>query len=105
MPARLTPPEWFIRAATGSNARIHGVSCGLLAPGWDADVVFLDAPDGGTQTNVLAVIKHGAIAAIGAVVSAGILCFVGRSRSRNTPATLRRVRVARSSLIQEFGGE
>jgi enamidase len=95
------PPEWFLCAATGSNARIYGLGSGVLAPGRDADIVLLDAPDGGTQANALAAIKHGDIAAVGAVVTAGVPRFVGRSR--NTPATTRRVRVARSTIVQEFG--
>ena len=45
------PPERFICAATGSNARVYGLDSGLLAPGKAADVVLLDAPDGGTQTD------------------------------------------------------
>ena len=97
------PPERFVCAATGSNARVYGLDCGYLAPGKAADVVLIDAPDGGTQSSALAAIKHGDIAGIGAVVTAGIPRFVGRSR--NTPATLRKVRVARSNVMQEFVGE
>ena len=85
-------PERFICAATGSNARVYGLDSGLLAPGKAADIVLIDAPDGGTQDNALAAIKHGDIAAIGAVVTAGVPRFVGRSR--NTPATTRKARVA-----------
>ena len=88
------PPERFICAATGSNARVYGLDSGLLAPGKAADIVLIDAPDGGTQSTALAAIKHGDIAAIGAVVTAGVPRFVGRSR--NTPGTTRQARVARS---------
>jgi enamidase len=94
------PPEQFLCAATGSNARVYGLDSGLLAPGRAADIVLIDAPDGGTQSSALAAIKHGDIAAIGAVISAGVPRFVGRSR--NTPATARRARVASSRLMQEF---
>jgi enamidase len=94
------PPEQFICAATGSNARVYGLDSGLLAPGKAADVVLLDAPDGGTQSSALAAIKHGDIAAIGAVITAGIPRFVGRSR--NTPATTRKARVAVSRVTQDF---
>jgi len=62
--------------------------------------VLIDAPDGGTQDNALAAIKHGDIAAIGAVITAGIPRFVGRSR--NTPATTRKARVAVSRVTQDF---
>lgn len=94
--------ERFICAATGSNARIYGLNTGFIAPGKDADVVLLDAPDGGTQTSALAAIKHGDIAAIGAVISDGVPRFVGRSR--NTPPTTRRAQVARSRVMQDFVG-
>ena len=94
------PPEQFICAATGSNARVYGLDSGLLAPGKAADIVLLDAPDGGTQSTALAAIKHGDIAAIGAVVTAGVPRFVGRSR--NTPATTRKARVSVSRVTQDF---
>jgi enamidase len=94
------PPEQFVCAATGSNARVYGLDSGLLAPGKAADIVLLDAPDGGTQLTALAAIKHGDIAAIGAVITAGIPRFVGRSR--NTPATTRKARVAVSRVTQDF---
>src|ERR1700742_4113558 len=93
-------PERFICAASGSNARVYGLDSGLLAPGKAADIVLIDAPDGGTQDNALAAIKHGDIAAIGAVVTAGVPRFVGRSR--NTPATTRKARVAKSTVMQDF---
>jgi enamidase len=96
------PPEQFLCAATGSNAKVYGLESGLLAPGRAADIVLIDAPDGGTQSSALAAIKHGDIAAIGAVISAGVPRFVGRSR--NTPATARRARVASSRLMQDFAG-
>lgn len=94
------PPERFVCAATGSNARVYGLDSGVLAPGKAADIVLIDAPDGGTQDSALAAIKHGDIAAVGAVVSAGVPRFVGRSR--NTPGTTRHARVAVSRVTQDF---
>jgi enamidase len=95
------PPERFICAATGSNARVYGLESGLLAPGKAADLVLIDAPDGGTQKTALAAIKHGDIDAIGAVVTAGVPRFVGRSR--NTPAPMKKVRVAECRVPQDYG--
>jgi enamidase len=46
--------------------------------------------------------KHGDIAAIGGVVTAGVPRFVGRSR--NTPATTRKARVIKSKIVQDFSG-
>jgi enamidase len=94
------PPEWCVAAATGSNARVYGLESGFLRPGRAADIALIDAPDGGTQGNALGAIRHGDIAAIGAVISDGEPRFVGRSR--NTPATTRQVRVAASKLTRQF---
>lgn len=95
-------PERFICAATGSNARVYGLDSGLLAAGKAADIVLIDAPDGGTQKTALAAIKHGDIAAVGGVVTAGIPRFIGRSR--NTPGTTRKARVAKSLVMENFSG-
>ncbi|MCC6779329.1 MAG: amidohydrolase family protein [Hyphomicrobiales bacterium] len=95
-------PELCIAAATGSNARVYRLDAGVLRPGKAADIVLLDAPDGGTQDNALAAIAHGDIAAVGAVISGGEPRFVGRSR--NTPATTRKIRVAACRLPRDFSG-
>jgi enamidase len=94
------PAEQFICAATGNNASVYKLDSGVLEAGRAADIVLLDAPDGGTQSTARNAIQHGDIAAIGAVISAGIPRFVGRSR--NTPATRRRARVVRSNVLQDF---
>jgi enamidase len=93
-------PEHAICAASGNNAKVYRLDSGFLKPGNAADIVLLDAPDGGTQNTALSAIKHGDIAAVGAVVSAGVPRFVGRSR--NTPATTRKARIARSNVMQDF---
>jgi enamidase len=93
-------PEQAICAASGNNAKVYRLNSGFLKPGNAADIVLLDAPDGGTQNTALSAIKHGDIAAVGAVVSAGVPRFVGRSR--NTPATTRKARIARSNVMQDF---
>ncbi len=95
-------PELCIAAATGSNARVYRLDSGLLAVGKAADIVLIDAPDGGTKDNALDAIRNGDIAAVGAVITAGEPRFVGRSR--NTPATTRTVRVARCGLARDFSG-
>jgi len=95
-------PELCIAAATGSNARVYGLDSGLLAAGRAADIVLLDAPDGGTQDSALGAIRNGDIAAVGAVITAGVPRFVGRSR--NTPATTRNVRIASCKVPRDFSG-
>lgn len=93
-------PELAVAAATGNNARIYRLNCGLLRAGNAADIVLIDAPDGGTQTSALSAICNGDIAAVGAVITAGVPRFVGRSR--NTPATMRKPRVTKSLVVQDF---
>jgi enamidase len=95
-------PEVAIAAATGSNARVYRLDCGCLAAGKAADIVLIDAPDGGTQSDALSAIRNGDIAAVGAVITAGEPRFVGRSR--NTPATTRNIRVAACRLPKDFSG-
>lgn len=95
-------PEVAIGAATGSNARVYRLESGFLSEGKLADIVLINAPDGGTQPDALSAIRHGDIAAIGAVISAGEPRFVGRSR--NTPATTRKVQVAKCTLPRDFSG-
>jgi enamidase len=95
-------PELCIAAATGSNARVYNLDSGLFEAGKAADIVLLDAPDGGTQDTALAAIRNGDIAAVGAVISGGEPRFIGRSR--NTPGTTRSVRLASCKLPRDFSG-
>src|SRR5499426_2393560 len=76
--------------------------CIAAATGRAADIVLLDAPDGGTQDSALGAIRNGDIAAVGAVITAGVPRFVGRSR--NTPATTRNVRIASCKVPRDFSG-
>lgn len=94
------PVEWAIAAATGNNARVYRLNSGFLEPGRDADVVLVDACLGGSKQTALDALRNGDIAAVGAVVTAGVPRFVGRSR--NTPATIRHVRVAECRIPKDF---
>jgi enamidase len=96
------PPEWSIAAATGNNARVYRLNSGFIAPGKDADVVVIDACLGGSKTDALAALANGDVAAVSAVITDGVPRFVGRSR--NTPEGMRKVRVAKSKVMQDFAG-
>jgi len=96
------PVEWAIAAATGNNAEVYRLNSGYLRPGRDADVVVIDACAGGSQDNALDALRNGDIAAVAAVVSDGIPRFVGRSR--NTPGSIKNVRVADCKLPRDFSG-
>jgi len=95
------PVEWAIAAATGNNARTYRLNSGFIAPGKDADIVVIDACAGGSKNDALSALTNGDIAAVGAVITDGVPRFVGRSR--NTPSTIRKVRVAECRIPQDYG--
>jgi enamidase len=96
-------PEVAVAMATGNNAKTYRLNSGVLAAGRDADIVLVDACLGGSQSDALAALKNGDIMGVGAVITDGIPRFVGRSR--NTPETMRRAKVAQSRVTQTFSGE
>jgi enamidase len=96
------PPEWAIAAATGNNAKVYRLNSGFIAPGKDADVAVIDACSGGSKSDALSALANGDVAAVSAVITDGVPRFVGRSR--NTPEGIRKVRVAKSKVMQDFAG-
>jgi len=96
------PVEWAIAAATGNNAKIYRLNSGFLRAGCDADVVVIDACVGGSKNDALSALTNGDMVAVGAVVTDGVPRFVGRSR--NTPASIKTVRVAECRLPRDFSG-
>ncbi|MCB1478225.1 MAG: amidohydrolase family protein [Rhodobiaceae bacterium] len=95
-------PEIAIATATGNNASVYRLNSGIVAPGKDADVILLDACSGGSKNDALSAITNGDIPAVCAVVTAGEPRFVGRSR--NTPASIKKVRVAECRVMNDFSG-
>jgi enamidase len=96
------PVEWAIAAATGNNARTYKLNSGFLRTGRDADIMLIDACAGGSQQDAFAALRNGDVPAVGAVVTAGVPRFVGRSR--NTPAPCKQIRVAACRLPMDFSG-
>lgn len=96
------PPEMAIAAATGNNARVYKRNSGFLAAGRDADVAIVDACVGGSKNDALSAIVNGDIAAVAGVITDGIPRFIGRSR--NTPASVKTVRVVRNNVPQDYSG-
>lgn len=96
-------PETAIAMATGNNAAVYRLNSGVLAPGRDADVVLVDACLGGSQDDALSALRNGDILGVGAVVTNGVPRFVGRSR--NTPETVRKARVAACTIPQSFASD
>jgi enamidase len=68
--------------ATGNTARIHGLSCGLIEPGRDADLVIMDRAQHSAGRDLLDSIRLGDLPGIGMVIIEGV---VRTQRSRNTP--------------------
>ena len=96
------PVEHAIAAATGNNAKVYDLNCGLLRVGNDADVLLLDACVGSSKNTALDGLRNGDIVAVGAAITDGIPRFVGKSR--NTPAPNRKIRVAECRLPMDFSG-
>jgi enamidase len=96
-------PELAVAMATGNNAKVYRLNSGIIAPGRDADIVLVDACLGGSQGDALSALANGDIMGVGAVITDGVPRFVGRSR--NTPETTRRAKVARSKIVQTFAAE
>ncbi len=96
-------PEIAVAMATGNNASVYRLNSGIIAAGRDADIVLVDACLGGSQSDPLSALRNGDIMGVGAVITNGIPRFVGRSR--NTPETTRRAKVAQCRVPQSFSGE
>jgi enamidase len=96
-------PEIAVAMATGNNAAVYRLNSGIIAAGRDADIVLVDACLGGSQNDALSALRNGDIMGVGAVITNGIPRFVGRSR--NTPETTRRAKVAQCRIPQNFSGE
>ena len=97
------PPEIAVAMATGNNARVYRLNSGVLAPDRDADLVLVDACSGGSQNDALSALNNGDIMGVGAVITNGVPRLVGRSR--NTPETMRRAKIAHCRIPQSFAAE
>jgi enamidase len=96
-------PEIAVAMATGNNARVYRLDSGIIAPGKDADLVLVDACLGGSQNDALSALHNGDIMGVGAVITGGMPRFVGRSR--NTPETTRKAKVAHCKIPQSFAAD
>lgn len=96
------PVEHAIAAATGNNARVYGLNSGFIKVGCDADLVIVDASEGGAVSTALDTFRNGDVAAVASVITDGVPRFVGRGR--NTPSPIKRVRVVSNNIPQDFSG-
>lgn len=87
--------------ATGNNAKAWGLNSGIIAPGRDADLLVLDAPNGSTQGDLLTAMQNGDVPGIGIVIIDGEVRVV---RSRNSPPPRRVPQVLKHPAIHLGAG-
>lgn len=90
-----------IASMTGQVADVYGLRAGRLEVGRPADLVVLDAPLGSVGTTWAEALQAGDVPGVCAVVTDGV---VRLTRSRNTPAARRAVRVTGVSSAPAAGG-
>jgi enamidase len=84
------PPELAVCMATGNTARVFGLNRGIIAPGKEADLVFLDASLGSVGEDLLSCLAAGDNPGISMVMVDGQVLF---KTSRNTPPPKRAAKV------------
>ena len=90
------PAATAICLATGNNAKVWGLSSGVISPGRDADLLIADAPNGSTQEDLLTAMENGDVPGIGIVIIDGEVRVV---RSRNTPPPRRMPQVLKQPAL------
>ena len=91
------PAATAICLATGNNAKVWGLSSGVISPGRDADLLIADAPNGSTQGDLLTAMEKGDVPGIGIVIIDGEVRVV---RSRNTPPPQRMPQVLKQPALR-----
>jgi enamidase len=84
------PPELAVCMATGNTARVFDLNRGIIAPGKEADLVFLDASMGSVAEDLLSCLATGDNPGISIVMVDGQVLF---KTSRNTPPPKRAAKV------------
>lgn len=90
------PPEVAVCLATGNTARVHRLETGVIAPGREADLALVDAPQGSAAATALEALAIGDVPGVGMVVIDG-KPVVGRSR--NTPPAGRAPEVVKGPAL------
>jgi enamidase len=85
-----TPPEMAVAMATGNTAKVFGLNRGVIAPGKEADLVFLDASLGSVGNDLLSCLATGDNPGISIVMVDGQVLV---KTSRNTPPPKRAAKV------------
>lgn len=80
-------PEQAVALATGNTARVYGLSRGIIAPEYEADLLLVDTPIGSVANTALKALEIGDLPGIAAVIIDG---EVKTGVSRNTPPPRRK---------------
>ncbi|MFH1060185.1 MAG: amidohydrolase family protein [Pseudomonadota bacterium] len=75
-------PELAVCMATGNTAKLYGLNRGVIAPGKEADLTFMDAPIGCPGADLLACLAEGDTPGVSIVMIDGKVVV---TKSRNTP--------------------
>jgi enamidase len=84
------PPELALCMATGNTARVFGLNRGVIAPGKEADLVFMDASMGSSGDDLLTCLSTGDNPGISLILVDGKVVV---KTSRNTPPPKRAAKV------------
>lgn len=82
-------PALAVCAATGNTAKVYGLYRGRIAPGFEADLVFADAPMGCTGDDLLSCLQEGDTPGVSMVLVDGKIVV---TQSRNTPPPNRKAK-------------
>jgi enamidase len=88
------PPEVAIAWASGNTARVHRLNTGTIAPGKDADLCIVDAPQGSTGETALHALGNGDLCGVSMVLVDG---EIRTGRSRNTAPARRAATVLKGA--------
>ncbi len=83
-------PALAVCAATGNTARVYGLNRGRIAPGLEADLVFMDTPIGSAGRDVLGCLTEGDTPGVSVIMVDGQVVV---KQSRNTPPPVRKAQV------------
>jgi enamidase len=84
------PPELAICMATGNTAKLFGLNRGLIAPGREADLVFMDTSLGSSGDDLLSCLATGDTPGVSMVMIDGQVMV---KMSRNTPPPKRAAKI------------
>ena len=83
-------PELTVCMATGNTAKLYNLNRGVIAPGKEADLCFMDTPMGSPGDDLLEALAEGDTPAVSMVMVDGKIVV---KKSRNTPPPVRAAKI------------